>query len=486
MKGSQLALPLALLVASCHGGGSGTPGIPMSAARAGINSESRAHPAAVLGNGKIKHVVVIVQENRSFDNLFHGFPGADSTSYGYGHGVKYTLQPLSLANPWDINHTHDQFLEDYDSGKDDGFDLEIRGFSSACKFPRNHPSCWIFWDAGRYKTAFSYVPQKEIRPYWTMAHQYALGDRAFASNNGPSYVAHQYMISGQSGHVADNPYFLPPTPPPPNPWGCDAPPAQRTYVLHYGQARPPVFSKATGVEADGPYPCFSYATAAKLLDGAGVSWSYYAPAIGGVDQGEIWSAFDAIWPVRFGEDWVRNVKSPETTIFNDVANNKLPAVSWVVPSWINSDHAGSRSLTGPDWVGSVVNAIGESPYWKDTVIVVTWDEWGGWYDHVVPAQMPDPETHAYEGLGFRVPVIVLSPYAKAGYVSHKRHEIASTLHLIEAVFGLPSLGGADARADQFGDMLDFSQTPLTFHKIPTRLQPQDFLHQAPSSTPPDY
>ena len=241
----------------------------------------------------------------------------------------------------------------------------------------------------------------------------------------------------------------------------DAEPTQ-TYVLHYGQAKPPVFSKATGTESVGPFPCFSYATAARLLDGAGVSWSYYAPAIGGVDQGEIWSAFDAIWPVRYGRDWVRNVKSPETTIFNDIAAKKLPAVSWVVPSWINSDHAGSRSLTGPDWVGSVVNAIGESPYWQHTAIVVMWDEWGGWFDHVVPPQVPDPHTHAYEGFGFRVPVIVLSPYAKPGYVSHKRHEIASTLHFIEAVFGLPSLNGADARSDQFGDMFDFSQTPLQF------------------------
>ena len=95
----------------------------------------------------------------------------------------------------------------------------------------------------------------------------------------------------------------------------------------------------------------------------------------------------------------------------------MPAVAWVVPSWINSDHAGSRSLTGPDWVGSVVNAIGQSPYWQNTAIVVMWDEWGGWFDHVVPPQYADPHTHAYEGFGFRVPAIVISPYAKAGYVS---------------------------------------------------------------------
>jgi phospholipase C len=488
LKAASLAVALSLLVLSCRGGSPPTPAIPPPTVGNDVYATAARslHSRSVFGNGKIKHVVVIMQENRSFDDLFHGFPGADSASYGYGHGVKYTLQPWSLANPWDINHTHLQFLEDYDSGKGDGFDLEIRGFSTTCKYPRNHPSCWLFFGSDHYATAFSYVPQSEIKPYWTMAHEYALGDHAFASNNGPSYVSHQYMISGRSNHVAENPFFLPPTPPPPNPWGCDAPTSQQTYLLQYGTAKPPVFSKATGVEVVGPYPCFSYATAAGTLDNAGVSWSYYAPTIGGVDQGEIWSAFDAIWPVRFGEDWVRNVKSPETTIFNDIADKKLAAVSWIVPSWINSDHAGSRSLTGPDWVGSVVNAIGDSPYWQNTAVVVMWDEWGGWFDHVVPSQYADPHSHAYEGLGFRVPVIVISPYAKAGYVSHDQHEVASTLHLIEAVFGLPSLGGADARADQFGDMFDFSQPPLTFRKIPTHLHAADFLRQRASSTLPDY
>lgn len=485
MKRAWAAVPLVLLAASCRGGGTTDLPLTTAAGSAGASAMRATHPQNVFGDGKITHVVVIVQENRSFDNLFHGFPGADSATYGYGHGLKYTLKPWSLNNPWDINHTHLQFLEDYDSGKGDGFDLEISGFSSKCRFPRNHPSCWQFFGSGHYATAFSYVPENQIKPYWTMAREYALGDHTFASNNGPSYVAHQYLISGQSHHVAENPFFLPPSPPPPNPWGCDAATTQQTYLLKYGSAKPPVFSKATGIETAGPYPCFSYATVAKTLDEKGISWAYYAPTIGSTDQGEIWSAFDAIWPVRFGEDWVRNVKSPETTIFNDIANGKLPAVAWVVPSWVNSDHAGSRSLTGPDWVGSIVNAVGESKYWPHTAIVVVWDEWGGWFDHVVPAQYADPQTHAYEGLGFRVPSIVISPYAKAGYVSHQPHEIASTLHLIEAVFGLPALGGADTRADQFGDMFDFSQTPLTFRKIPTHLQPQDFLRQQPSFKAPD-
>lgn len=478
-----LALLLVPIVASCRGAGPASPMVPPGAGEA---ASSLPPPASkTFGNGKIQHVLIIMQENRSFDNLFRGFPGADTVDYGYGHGVKYVLKPWSLTNAWDINHAHIQFLEDYDGGKNDGFDREISGFKPSCKYPRNHPDCWLFFGQGHYATAFSYVPQDEIKPYWTMAHEYALADHAFASNNGPSYTAHQYMIAGQANHVNENPYFPTPSPPPPNPWGCDAPVSQGTYQLRYGQSRPPAYSKATGIEVLGPYPCFGYETAAKILDDAHVSWGYYAPTVGGVNTGQIWSAYDAIWPVRFGQDWVRNVKSPESTIFNDIAQKRLPAVAWVVPSWINSDHAGSRSATGPDWVGSIVNAIGQSEYWKNTAIVVMWDEWGGWYDHVNPPQYADPHTHAYEGLGYRVPAIVISPYAKAGYVSHTQHEIASTLHLIEAVFGLPSLGGADARADAFNDMFDFSQPALHFRKIPTRLHADDFERQAPSSRAPD-
>jgi phospholipase C len=440
-------------------------------------------PASVFGGGKITHVVVIMQENRSFDNLFHDYPGADTVSYGYGHGTKYELKPMSFTNKHDISHSHIQFLVDYDGGKGDGFNLEFSSFKPNCENPNNEPSCWNFLDTQYYPDAFSFVPQSETKPYWTMAHQYALGDHTFASNNGPSYVAHQYMIAGESNHVAENPYFPTPTPAPWQPWGCDANPNEKTTLLHYGQTQPPHFSKPTGIETPGPFPCFFYNTVASRLDAAKVSWGYYAPAIG--TRSAIWSAFDAIWRVRYGEDWYRNVKSPETRIFNDIATRNLPSVAWVVPSLINSDHAGSLSATGPDWVGSIVNAVGESPYWKTTAIVVMWDEWGGWFDHVRPQQYPDPQTHAFEGLGFRVPALVISPYAKAGYISHTQHEIASSLHLIEAVFGLRSLGGADARADAFNDMFDFSQKPIAFKRIPTRLQETDFLHQAPSKEPPD-
>ena len=481
----------AFAVASCAGSRdepavSFAPGTG-TGARAPARAAGARSFAYEFGGGKIRHVIVIVQENRSIDNLFNGYKGVDSVQSGSGHGKTYKLRPLSMSVLHDVNHDHIQFLEDYDRGKMDGFDRLIHSSNPKCTDPRNQPSCWLFLGPPYNLEAYSVVPRSESAPYWTMARRYALGDRTFASNNGPSYVSHQYLIAGQANHVAENPGFPTPSPPPPPPlpWGCDAPPTQFVEVLKYGAASPPAFPKAVGVETPGPYPCFSYKTAADTLDAAGVSWAYYAPQIYG-NGGDVWSAFDAIWPVRFGPDWVRDVKSPETRILNDIAGNSLPSVAWVVPAFVNSDHQGSGSTTGPQWVASIVNAVGQSPYWNSTAIVVLWDDWGGWYDHVAPPQYKDPQTGAFEGLGFRVPVLVISPYAKHGFVSHKQHEVASSLHLIEAVFGLPSLGGADARADYFADMFDFTQAPSKFAPIPTAMKAADFERQPPSREPPDW
>ncbi len=430
------------------------------------------------GSTPIQHVVVIMQENRSFDNLFHGFPGADTVDAGWGHGKKYMLQPVTLKWPWDLRHDHPQFLEDYDQGKDDGFDNQIAKFKtgSGCNDAINHPSCWSFYTTQRFKTmAFSYVEQSKVQPYWTMASEYALGDNTFSSNSGPSFVSHQYMVAGQSGHSSEVPDG--------QPWGCDNQNKSTTVeLLKYGQANPPVFSKATGHEVTGPFPCFTYPTIAGLLDGAGITWRYYVQPP--PNSGSNLSAFEAISQIINGPDW-SNVVHPDTKVLDDIASGNLQQVSWVMPSGSKSDHGGRDSGSGgPAWVASIVNAIGQSKYWHSTAIIVLWDEWGGWYDHVHPPQYPDPVTHAREGLGFRVPLIIVSPYAKAGYISHQQHEIASSLHFIEQTFSLGSLGLADARADAFGDVFDFTQKPIVFKPIPTELNGRYFIDH-PDNTPAD-
>ena len=132
----------------------------------------------------------------------------------------------------------------------------------------------------------------------------------------------------------------------------------------------------------------------------------------------------------------KDVISPETAVLTDVAAGKLASVTWVVPDLANSDHPASLSATGPDWVASVVDAVGASAYWSSTAIVVDWDDWGGFYDHVAPPQLD------VDGLGFRTPMIVISPYAKTEYVSHIRYESTSVVKFIEATFGLPTLSTA--------------------------------------------
>jgi phospholipase C len=130
-----------------------------------------------------------------------------------------------------------------------------------------------------------------------------------------------------------------------------------------------------------------------------------------------------------------------------------------MPSLADSDHPASGCNHGPRWITSVVNAVGKSKYWKDTAVVLMWDDWGGWYDSVPPPQV------TYTSLGFRVPMIVISPFAKRTVV-HTEYNFGSVLKFIEQTFGLGSLGVSDASANSIGDSFDFSQTPIKFQTEP--------------------
>ena len=153
-------------------------------------------------------------------------------------------------------------------------------------------------------------------------------------------------------------------------------------------------------------------------------------------------------------------------------------MTWIIPAFNNSDHPGAPPY-GPDWVASVVNAIGQSPFWNSTAIFITWDDWGGWYDHVPPPQID------IMGLGFRVPVIVVSPYAKRGYVSHVTHESSGFLRYTEKVFSLPLLDTRDSVADDFSDCFDYTQTPTPYIHVQANHTPAFFLAQKNSGPPDD-
>ncbi len=219
-----------------------------------------------------------------------------------------------------------------------------------------------------------------------------------------------------------------------------------------------------------------------MLDAHAVSWKYYTPRNKTNTPGALWNAFAAIPAVRYGSEWTTNISTPETNIFADITNQQLATLSWVVPDQEDSDHPHKLKgeYDGPEWVAQVVNAVGTSGYWDSTAIVILWDDWGGFYDHVPPAFLDDAG-----GLGFRVPMIVVSPYVPAGRVVHTQYEFGSILKFVEQTFNLGSLGTTDVRATSLGDVFDFTRPPRTFAPIPSSRSRAYFLHRPPSDEPVD-
>jgi len=421
-------------------------------------------------SGSIKHVVLIIQENRSFDDLFATFPGADGATTGRWKNKTITLRKVDLVALCDFKHGRGNFLLDYDNGKMDGFGSEqTRG---ECP-PK----------AG--KLPYQYVNPKQIASYWDIAKQYVLADHMFQTQGSGSFTAHQDLIRGgttidraQTESLVDFPSG--------EPWGCDAPHSTSTSLI---------VQTAKGLDYErhkGPFPCTSdfpssgkyYATLRDLLDARSISWRYYTPPLSG--QGTVWNAFDMIYPVRYGSEWGTNVMMPEAKIFKDISRGTLPAMTWLVPDSPNSDHPNNKPDTGPSWVASVVNAIGESSYWQSTAVIVVWDDWGGFYDHE-----PPPFFDKWGGLGFRVPMLIVSPYAREtsssqpGYISHTRYEFGSILKFVEHTWNLGSLGTTDERATSIVDCFDFTQKPRKFMAIQSEYSRSYFEHQKPSYKPVD-
>jgi phospholipase C len=423
------------LLASCGGGGSGAqPSSPFAVPQG--NTARASSLLRGVASAKITHIVIIFQENRTPDYLFQGVPGADiATTALDSEGQTVTLQPISLAAPYDLSHGRGAFVDDYDGGKMDGFD-------------KNLPLKY-------HLRPYGYAPASEVKPYFRMATKYVFADRMFQTNQSGSFPAHQYMVSGTSSALpnttddASSNGINQKHPTQGAPVGCDAP--KRSVVE--------TVNPSNGKDGPDEFPCFERPVLSDLLDAKGVSWRYYQHDLGV----GLWHALDAIQHVRYGPDYA-NVISPSQVVLTDISQGRLAGMSWVMPpSDAYSDHSGSRSSKGPAWVTAIVNAIGQSKYWDSTAIIITWDDWGGWYDHVPPQIF-----NGYE-LGFRVPLIVVSPYAKKGYVSHVQHEFGSILKFTEETFNLGSLHTTDDRSDDLMDAFDFTQNPRTF--VPIKAPP---------------
>ncbi len=453
MRKAERAAILALctLLAACNNSVTPPNGVILSEAPQ-ARSRTTASP--------IKHVVLIVQENRTFNDFFATFPGADGTTTGKAEpsaacGIKsektIALTKMSLVtrlhgNPHDLNHGYKGYDTARNGGKMDGFD--------AVNFESGSPECTY---------PYQYTDPNEIKPYWDIAEQYTLAEHMFTTQGSSSFTAHQALIAGDSV-IGDGEALV--DLPSQSPWGCNAPHGTRTSLI----TKENVFKPGQG-----PFPCLSYPTLRDRLDAKRVTWRYYVPPICCTANGKLLNAFDAIKAVREGPQWSDgHIAMPQQKIFGDLTNGTLQAVSWVIPDQNDSDHPGTSSDTGPSWVASLVNAIGESAYWNSTAIVIVWDDWGGLYDNLNPPQL------GYGGLGLRVPAIVVSPYAKPGHISKTQYEFGSILKYIDENWSLKPLGRTDRRATSIADCFDYTKAPIAFKPIHAKQSKAFFLHRKPS------
>ena len=415
---------------------------------------------------KIQHLIFIVQENHSFDNYFGTFPGANGippgTSLPYettdttqGYVQSYHLSatvPVSIvgdelppgvadpddlpmqftnsASPYhissqstaDMSHAAAVAREDWDNGKMDGF-VQAEGDT----------------------LTMGYYNGSDIPYYWDYAKQYVLDDNFFSSEMGPSLPNHLYIASGTDGPTNQTASWISNGDVTDNPPKTDLPGGD--YLINW------------------PGATLSWATLAQELSVANVSWAWYD---GNADPlaATFWDPLPLFSYFQENPNQLADHVKNTQVFVDDIHNGTLPAVSWIMPgAWQPptmpavfagqsvSEHPPARPDCGMDYVAYLLNQVMASPYWQSTAIVLTWDDYGGFYDHVAPPQIDS------SGLGFRVPAIVISPWAKPGYIDHTQYEFSSMLALAEHTFNLPSLHVRDAISNDMNDSFDFNQSP---------------------------
>jgi phospholipase C len=416
-------------------------------------NEQGALPTGRPDMSAIQHIVFIVKENRTFDNYFGTYPGANGATTGTlstGQVIPLGHQP-DLSFPWDINHGWGSALEGMDGGKMDRFDLNDGA------------------NVNGNLLAYTQLTQADIPNYFTYAQNFVLGDAMFSSIRSSSFSNHLYIVAAQDNNALD---INVPSVARGNPaWGCDSP-LGYTALLMDGQ----------GNLSQQP-PCWDFQTLADSLQNGGISWGFYAPPAGA--PGHNFSTLDAISHIRYGPLWTSNI-FPDTQFVSDAQSGNLPAVSWL-STGVGSEHPNLSSVcVGENWTVNQINAIMQGPDWNSTAIFVTWDDFGGFFDHVTPPGVDSL------GLGPRVPLLVISPYARAGYISHTQYEFSSVLKFIEERYGLPPLTARDASANDTSDSFDFTQSA----RAPLILVPRNcpipstsviaFGGQAVGSTTPAY
>ncbi len=419
-------------LAGADGGTDGSPGEGSAGDAAGDAADDAAPPTPI----PIKHVVIIVKENHTFDNYFGSFPGADGISQIKTQNGTITPPEAPDKTPRDFCHAHSCALADWNGGAMDGWD-NTAGTSQ-----------------NGDNLAYAQYLEKDIPNYWQYARHFVLADRFFANVLGPSFPGHTFVLAAQAGWSYGNPNTQIWHPY----WGCDQ--SSSTTVA--------IQDQQTCTEKQ-VFPCFDIPSVPDVLP-QGVDWKFYGSDF--YVLGEIWSMFDGIKSIRNGPGWKHVVNA--STFDSDVDAGKLPAVTWLVNQDLDDEHPNIGGVcAGENWTVGHINKIMQSQYWKDTAILFTMDDFGGWYDHVPPPRQYGCDTKQPYGLGFRLPLIVISPYAKEGFIFHEESEQASIPRFIERVFGAKTLSSIDpaaqdGQANDLMDAFDFTQKPLP----PLVLQPR--------------
>ena len=352
-------------------------------------------PANAASLRNVKHIVIILKENHTFDNYFGLFPGANGATFGVYENRLTPLVRAPVIPPGDLPHARADALRVWDNGMMDDFS---------------------------YPSGYAQYSSRQIPNYWAYARTYALADNFFTSVMGPSFPNHLFTIFGTSFGSVNNPRHS--DGPLSTRWGCDSPSDVQVLMVDGSHRR----------------PCWDVPTLIDEMDAAGVSWKYYGVTT--PKDGYYWTEVAAIHHIRYGPDWSNVV--PWQEFVNDAKSGVLPSVSWVTTDFFNSEHPPSDVRVGQAVTVAMIGAVQNGPDAANTVIFVSWDDYGGWYDHVPPPQVDGT------GYGIRVPLLIVSPFAKRGYVFHGESDFASFPKFIEEVFGLAPMGPRDANA---GDLL---------------------------------
>ncbi|CAN5701852.1 N/A [soil metagenome] len=439
-KGAVIAvLVAATALAACSGGtaepsssgpGSGGSKGSESPTPTGPNGPSpSSSPSAEPVRNPIKHVVYIVKENRSYDNYFGRYPRGDGATTGKAGNRTVPLKVAPDAFKPDLGHAFFDGILSINGGKMNGFHKVTNGESLI--------GYQAFTRAG-------------MPSYWAYADHFVLGDRMFTSMYGPTFPAHLYTIGAQSKGITTNKNELS------HEGGYCNDRGETVYKFTNlsRKERKQVMraEQQANIDIIGNYwksiqACFEMRSLPDILIKRDISWRFY-------EDDESWmNPILAIKHLRYSKYWGPNVVAPEQ-FGQDVKKGRLPSVSWLHPPDAYKEHPGGQSICyGENWTVEQLNILMRSKYWKNTAVFLTWDDFGGLYDHVPPPQ------YDVMGLGPRAPLLIVSPWAKKGYVDHTTYEFSSVVKFIEATFDLPSMTARDRRASNMYNAFDFATKP---------------------------